>query len=45
MRLAIDAGVNPDLLAEGAQLALARAAVESQSSPKKVLARNLVQAS
>ena len=38
MRLAIEAGVSPDRLAEGAQLALDRAVVESQSSPKKVLA-------
>jgi len=38
MRLAIEAGVTPVLLAEGAQLALERAAMETQSSPEKVLA-------
>jgi len=38
MRLAIEAGLSPVLLAEGAQLALERAAMETQSSPKKVLA-------
>ena len=37
MRLAIDAGVNPELLAEGARLALARAAEDAQLSPKKIL--------
>jgi mannitol-1-phosphate/altronate dehydrogenase len=37
MRLAIDAGVNSELLAEGARLALARAAEDAQLSPKKIL--------
>ena len=39
MRLAIEAGVSPVLLAEGAELALERAAIEAQSFPKKVLAK------
>jgi len=37
MRLVIEAGIKPELLAEGARLALARASKESQSSPKKIL--------
>ena len=37
MRLVIEAGIKPELLAEGARLALARASKESQSSPQKIL--------
>ena len=39
MRLAIDAGVEPLLLNEGAKIALARASKESDLSPQKVLTK------
>jgi len=39
MRLAMDAGINPVLLAEGTKVALERAAKEAGSSPKKILSK------
>jgi hypothetical protein len=39
MRLAIDAGVEPLLLSEGARIALNRASQETSTSPEKVLAK------
>jgi len=39
MRLAIDAGVEPLLLSEGAKIALSRASQETDTSPEKVLAK------
>jgi mannitol-1-phosphate 5-dehydrogenase len=39
MRLALDAGVEPLLLSEGAKIALARASKESDVSPQEVLTK------